>query len=238
MKSDGKLIGATLDGVILKGYTLHVGEVKQLRLSGWRGIKLFLRDAEGNQTEEPVIEGIYSKGNGGTIKPWMDLSYKESLCLRTSAGGYGDKVLLDEAGLDGELFVHLGKVIPAGGHLMVSYEGNDDVHRETMKALYAGVPPAATPLGFLIFNSGFHYVKDWYLAEGGHEGPRKLWGEKAPDGKWERIYTKKTEEALVKFLQREGESDRPNIFGPGRSRAEVILQKIEKYDKRERPDTI
>lgn len=228
MKSDGKLLGATLDGAILKDFTLHVGEVKQLRLSGWRGIKLFIRDAEGNQTEEPVIEGIYSKGNGSTIKPWMDLSYTESLRLRTSAGGYKEELLLDKAGLDGELFAHLGKVIPAGGHLMVSYEGNDDVHRETMKALYAGVPPAATPLGLLIFNSGFHYVKDWYLAEGGHEGPRKLWGEKSPDEKWERVYTKKTEEALVKFLKQSSESDRGDIFDPGRIRAKAILQKIGK----------
>jgi hypothetical protein len=51
-------------------------------------------------------------------------------------------------------------------------------HQETQQGLLRSFPPVSTPQGAILFHSGFRLVKDWYLAEGGHEGLRKLWGEK------------------------------------------------------------
>ena len=68
-----------LSGKELNGYSLHLGEVKQLRLSGWKGFKLYLRDSQGTLSTEPVIEGIYSVGAKDGVKPWMDLIYFEEL---------------------------------------------------------------------------------------------------------------------------------------------------------------
>lgn len=225
MKKGGDL-KKRLEAFHLKGYSLHVGEEKQLRLSGWRGIKLYLKDAAGNLSERPVIEGIFSRGNRGKIQPWMDLSYTEAVSLTGKGDGEGNLLRLDNAEIDGELFQHLGGLIPRGGHLMVSYEGTDPIHRDTLRGLYAQIPPAATPLGFLLFNAGFEYIKDWYLAEGGNEGPRKLWAEKSPDDRWKMQFLKKTEDALVLFLQRGRETVHQDLNRAGRERAERILQSI------------
>jgi hypothetical protein len=99
-----------------------------------------------------------------------------------------------------ELFQSLAQLIPPGGHLMVSYEGADPLQRETDQALSAGVPPVLTPLGFFLFLSGFRLVKNWYLAEGGHEGPRKLWGEKPPDRSWSVRWDQVTATGLLDYL--------------------------------------
>jgi hypothetical protein len=109
---------------------------------------------------------------------------------------------------------------------MVSYEGDQEVHRETLLSLAGGVPPAATPLGLLLFLGGFRHVKDWYLAEGGMEGPRKLWGEKAPDAAWERTFGEWTRRRLLSFLARSDCPEDGNLLEAGRRRAEEILRRI------------
>jgi len=63
----------------LNFYKLCVGEVKQLRLSGWKGFRLYLKDSQGVLSAPPVIEGIYSLGAKDGVKPWMDLVYFEEL---------------------------------------------------------------------------------------------------------------------------------------------------------------
>jgi hypothetical protein len=45
-------------------------------------------------------------------------------------------------------------------------------------------------------------VKDWYLSEGGHEGPRKLWGEKPINEVESRGFDLKTFLQLLAFLSR------------------------------------
>jgi len=176
-------------------FTLHVGTVKQLKQSGWRGVSLYLKDKKGNQSLRPVVEGIYSVGGKG-IEPWFDCTYHEILRLG------GKEISLHEHGLDRILFKKLSRLIPPGGHLMVSYEKDYPILLETHKELDLHIPPCATPLGFLLFSSGFQYIKDWYLAEGGMEGPRKLWAEKAPDEYWAKMLMEKTETQIRRFILR------------------------------------
>jgi hypothetical protein len=63
---------------------------------------------------------------------------------------------------------------------MVPYELDDNLlARLTSRALQKNIPMVATPIGFLLFHIGFTVpFRDWYIAEGGHEGPRKLQFEK------------------------------------------------------------
>jgi len=68
-----------LDNKRLNDYTLHMGELKQLRFSGWKGFKLYVRDSCGFLSGSPVIKGIYSVGGKDAVKPWMDLEYYEEL---------------------------------------------------------------------------------------------------------------------------------------------------------------
>ncbi len=214
-----------LQGQRLNGLTLHLGEIKQLRLSGWKGFKLYLQDNKGSRSELPIIKGIYSVGGKDGVKAWMDLEYREKLVFSKEEKPLAS-FSLRASHIDRKLFSHLGKIIPPGGHLMVSYEGEQKIHTATLKSLSSGIPPVLTPLGILIFRAGFHYVKDWYLAEGGHEGPRKIWGEKAPDAQWEKIFLDKTAQQIKPFLDKKSNSSLTELEKLARKRAQEILKVI------------
>jgi hypothetical protein len=197
-----------LEGSPLGEYHLHLPQLKRLHLSGWRGFTLALQDREGTDAQPPVVEGIYSAGGKDGVSPWMDISVVEVIEF-----GSRRRLNLRQAGLMAELFIYLAQLVPPGGHLMVSYEDADPLHRETDRALSTGIPPVLTPLGFLLFESGFRLVKNWYLSEGGYEGPRKLWGEKPPNRTWTRVWDQATARQLVGFFKEKADTseDRTGI---------------------------
>jgi len=103
----------------------------------------------------------------GRIYPWLELANGERFDAR-------------KEGLEADLINLISSLVPSGGHLMLEYEssGQSETHRE----LLLRVPPAATHLGALMFAAGFRgHFKDWYISQGGHEGPRKLQANKSPN---------------------------------------------------------
>jgi len=227
---DSLILLKKLHGKKLNGYMLYLGELKQLRFSGWKGFRLYLRDSSGALSGFPVIKGIYSVGGKDGVKPWMDLEYYEELEFLEEKDTR-NRFILSSNSLDLKLFRYLGNIIPLGGHLMVSYEGEQIIHSNTAKSLSIGIPPSATPLGFLIFQGGFELIKDWYLSEGGHEGPRKLWGEKAPDNTWAQTFYKKTAQLLLQFLDAENNLADKELQEPAIQRSKEILEIIKKHYK-------
>lgn len=223
-RGDG-LPWAIVEGRRLEGYTVVLGEVRALRRSGWREFSLHLKDPRGTLWQQPVVRGIYSRGGKDGLRAWMDIAYWEEVPGRNGESA-GCRLSLHGEGLDRKIFRLLGEAIPRGGHLMVSYEEEQDVHRNTLRELADGVPPAATSLGHLIFLAGFRYVKDWYLAEGGMEGPRKLWGEKAPDAAWEHTFGEWTMRQLVTFLERSRSAEPETLLDGARRRADEVLWTI------------
>jgi hypothetical protein len=208
-------------------FKLHLGEIKQLRLSGWKGFKLYLRNAHGTLSSSPVIKGIYSSGGKDGIQPWMDIEYWEEIDF-VEKSDHPKKFNLHSSRQDFKLFDYLGNLIPPGGHFMVSYEGEQKIHTDTVVSLSLGIPAAVTPLGHLLFNGGFQYIKDWYLAEGGFEGPRKLWGEKAPDDDWRQNYLKRTAVEINAFAHKSFSSSYEYLVDPAKKRAKEILKIIQK----------
>jgi hypothetical protein len=207
-------------------FLLHLGEVKQLRLSSWKGFELYIKKSNGILSLEPVIKGIFSSGAKDGVKSWMDLVYCEELDFKGD-GSPAEKLSLGSKGLDRRLFQTLGNLIPPGGHLMVSYEGETPVHKNTIESLSIRIPAAATALGFLLFRSGFQLIKDWYLSEGGFEGPRKLWAEKAPDSTWAKTFYAKTAAQMESFLEKERRPELRDLEEPARERAREILKIID-----------
>jgi hypothetical protein len=128
--------------------------------------------------------------------PWF-----EGRVCPTVEFAQGEQLDARKAGLEAELIQLLGGLVPAGGHLMLEYEspGQGDTHRE----LLLRVPPAATPLGALMFRAGFRgHFKDWYISEGGHEGPRKLQANKSPNPKAASEALQSNLEELRRFVKR------------------------------------
>ncbi|HKV54061.1 MAG TPA: DUF1122 family protein [Candidatus Binataceae bacterium] len=163
--------------------------------AGWLRFVLDLRDPQHGQSVTPLMTGFISGGGRG-VMPWVEGRIYPAIDF---AGG--ETFDARAAGLEGELIHVIGDLLPAGGHLMLEYEspGQGETHRE----LLLRVPPAATHLGALMFRAGFRgHFKDWYIAEGGNEGPRKLQANKSPDAAAARLALRANLEELRQFLRR------------------------------------
>jgi hypothetical protein len=180
-----------LQGRSLGGYRLLalLGPKNQV---GARYLQLFLVDSRGCLSDEATAVGLYNSGLFPGFN-WIDL-----VRFHGMPAFEGDPLRLNDVGRDRRLFRLLSSLVPAGGHLMVEYESASQ--RESERLLALGYPPAATPLGHLLFQAGCRSFRDWYISEGGREGPRKLQGFKPLDESVARDRAVALRDELSKFL--------------------------------------
>jgi hypothetical protein len=191
--------------------------------AGWFHLIVALADANGTATQTPIMTGIVSGGGRG-VKPWFECRFYPEVTM-------ADGTTFDArgCGLEAALIDRLGELVPDGGHLMVEYEspGQSMTHAE----LLLRVPPAATYLGALMFHAGFRGAfKDWYISEGGHEGPRKLQANKSPNAAAARVAMRTHVEELTVFIKHplpKGRAD-GEIVARAQNRARAILKEIRK----------
>lgn len=177
-------------------WRLKVTSLRPVRpRAGWYYLTVALVGADGAASLSPLMTGIMSGGGRG-VRPWCECRlYPE---VRTADGATLDA---RAARLEAALVSRLGAILPAGGHLMVEYEspGQERTHAE----LLLRVPPAASELGAIMFAAGFRGAfKDWYIAEGGHEGPRKLQANKSPTPAAARAAIRTHARELAEFVKR------------------------------------
>jgi hypothetical protein len=135
---------------------------------GSRYYQLFLADSAGRLAQGALALGLYNSGPYPAFN-WIEMSqYQE----RPSFGE--TELSLWDSGLDQALFGALSGLVPAGGHLMVEYDSPG--HIATERILTLRYPVAASPIGFRMFAVGVRSYRDWYISEGGREGPRKVQG--------------------------------------------------------------
>ena len=183
--------------------------------------QVFLRLADGRLSGEPLLLGLHNSGRYPAYN-WIDvIRYEDSAAFE---GGEVLGLATDE--LDRRLFRLLGQFIPAGGHLMVEYESKGQ--RPTERMLTLGVPPVATPLGYLLFLSGCGAsFRDWYISEGGREGPRKLQGFKPLDAEDARRKAQSMAKELRQFLAGAPRKEHPQWERLARRLARRVLRRLE-----------
>ena len=135
---------------------------------GSRYFQLFLADADGRLTNDALALGLHNSGPYPAFN-WIELTRYESLLQLE-----GKTLDLAREGMDLPLFEMLSELVPAGGHMMVEYDSPSQ--RASERLLTLGYPQASSPLGYLMFKVGCRSYRDWYISEGGREGPRKLQG--------------------------------------------------------------
>lgn len=135
---------------------------------GSRYFQLFLSDAQDALSEDPLALGLFNTGLYPAFN-WAEFTQYEPVV--TFAGKARD---IRTDGDDRALFEMLSALVPAGGHMMVEYDS--PFHEATARILTLGYPPVTTPLGYRLFQAGVRSFRDWYISEGGREGPRKLQG--------------------------------------------------------------
>lgn len=218
-----------LNGHPLGPYSLHLTKCEPMeRRSGWRRVVFCLSDDADVQADWPVLKGFYSIA-GSTRGSWLDCDF---FPLQSFEGRHLD---LAADGLSLELFRLLGEAITS--HCMVSYEVWEhatDLHSFTEQSYRLGIPAAATPIGELLITAGCcSGFKDWYIAEGGNEGPRKLQAEKPPTEAARESALASLARTLVEYMGRPPVGGAEAVELDCRRRAIRLLEGIEDW-----PETV
>ena len=192
---------------------------------GARYFQIFLLDDQGSVSEQPVVIGLYSSGPYPSYN-WVEVTtLAEHVTLASSTKGEGRMLDIRQTGLDRELLKRIADLIPPGGHMMIEYDSPGQ--RETARSLELGIPPAATPLGYLLYSIGCGAgFRNWYFAEGGSEGPRKLQGYKPLNEEHGQEKARELAASLLEFLDRPPNPDHIDVEEPARQRAVEISSSI------------
>lgn len=156
-----------LDGLRLGGLRL-IALLGPRNAVGSRWFQLFVADAEGRLADGVFALGLHNSG------PYPAYNWVELTQFREAIDVGGKTTDLWETGLELELFRAVSELVPAGGHIMAEYDS--PTHRATERILTLRYPQATTPIGYAMFEAGVRSYRDWYISEGGREGPRKLQG--------------------------------------------------------------
>ena len=204
---------ARLEGKPLGGATMEI-ELGPKNRVGAHYFRINLRDQFGN-TSQPLLLALHHSG------PYPSYNWVEVIKLVENIIHTEREVILSDAEIE-RLFHYLSDLIPPGGHIMVEYESEGQA--ETRLAIGCGIPPVATPLGSMLFRVGCGVTfKDWYFAEGGSEGPRKLQGYKALHEAHRRARATEMAAELRSFLLREMPPSCFQLWEAAHERAVQIL---------------
>ncbi len=205
---DGLALGACQLGVLL-GPKNNVGSTY---------FRLVLRDAAGREGEPYPALGLYNHGPFPAYN-WVELIRYEPLI------SFGPERLdLRASGAEEPIFAALSSLVPPGGHLMVEYDSPG--HAETARGLALGFPPAVTPLGYRLFQAGCRSFRDWYISEGGREGPRKLQGFKPLNEEARREKDGLLRREVEEFLGREALGAHQPLEAEARERGRRLLEAL------------
>jgi hypothetical protein len=206
---DGAGVGDGVQMAVWLGPRNHVGSAY---------FRVYLETDEFGLTTAPVVFGMQNAG------PYPGYNWVEILEWRDVLPLEDGRSVEVPAGVERLVFVRLGELVPAGGHFMAEYESPSRVI--TARALTLRVPPAATPLGALLTAAGCgDAFKDWYISEGGREGPRKLQGFRAVNEEHARRRAAETRAALESFLERADDLDW-NVLAQTRPIAQEALARL------------
>jgi hypothetical protein len=219
---------ASLQDHPLGPFSLHV-QFQPRRRVGHFDLDLFLINKEGQRSCDPLVTGIYSKGNPSSrIFSWIDIHHLDQFAFDNGDAG----ALSEMKDLTEGLFRILGGVIPPGGMLICSYITDvawgiesplHEVTRRCMALNSLVIPPAATPIGRLLIAAGCHNIK-----AGAYDvqGSSRLAGEKAVDEEYEKRFKKRLIKQLEEYLRRKPNHDYQHIEDICRTNAEVILDRM------------
>jgi len=187
---------------------------------GSRYFQLLLLGAGGGLAEPALALGLHNSGQYPGYN-WLELVRYDSALSFTGA------VLdLTRDELDLPLFQMLSEMVPEGGHIMVEYDSPGQ--KETERVLTADCPDATSPLGYLMFRAGCRSYRNWYISEGGREGPRKLQGFKPLNAEIAADKEERLRAELRHFLARPESGG--EWLAPARLRARYVLEALAQVD--------
>jgi hypothetical protein len=186
---------------------------------GSRYYQLFLVDQAGRLSEEPVAFGLHNSG------PYPGYNWLEVVRYQPAPAIGGEAADLRAAAQEEALFRALAELVPPGGHLMVEYDS--PAQRQSERILTLDYPPVTSPLGYLLFRAGCRSFRDWYISEGGREGPRKLQGYKPLNEKLAKERTAALRRQVEELLARPETPQHGEHGRTARRLAAAVLEELE-----------
>ncbi len=184
----------SIQGAKADGYTVAIEEAGSNRY-GARYFRVFLKDTEGQLGDPWALTGLFHSGSLPSYN-WIEI-----VAFNAQISFVDRVITLSLRGVVRRLLSLLAGLIPAGGHFMVEYES--PLWRASRAGLEAGWPPLLTPLGEVLWQVGCQGgFKDYYYAEGGAEGPRKLVAFKALDQEQAHQARQRLREEVEMFVSR------------------------------------
>lgn len=211
----------SLNGQAVGPYRLRVAIDSRTRYADQRDFSVYVTDASGHPSAAPVFRGRYNAGRPSAHVPaWIDGEFACPPCPEKDGRGWTDALL-------GDVARRLGTLLPPGGRLWIAYEAfdrDDGLARETRDALARRVPLLTTPIGRLLFLADcWTGLRDWDIAEGGREGPRKVQGNKPLDRRHASWCAAALRRELTEFLQRPADDA---LIGRAQARAKLMLPEL------------
>ncbi len=213
----------------------RLGSYKLLPLIGPKNkfgatyFQVFLQNTLGEIGQQPVVIGLYNRGSYPAYN-WIEII---SLAPQVDFGS-GEQVFfsISSGRLTQQLFKYLTDLLPPGGHMMVEYDSSEQ--QDTARSLASGIPPIATPLGYTLFLAGCSAgFRDWYFAEGGSEGPRKLQGYKLLNSQHTKQKIEEVIKELSTLLDKLSSKDTSELERAAQSRALDILNRLKQQNESE-----
>jgi hypothetical protein len=192
---------------------------------GARYFRIFLEDDAGTTSLQPAVTGLHHSGPYPAHN-WIEVAELNQRIELPGTQDSAERTLdLGEGPALERLFALLAELIPPGGHIMVEYDSPQ--HELTVRSLGRGVPPVATPLGALLFAAGCGAsFKDWSIAEGGREGPRKLQGSRPLHEDDARAKAARMAHELLAYLSRRPDAAHDDLERAARRRALDALRTL------------
>lgn len=183
---------------------------------------IVLKNREGSRGQPALITGLYNKG----VYPaqnWVEVIRAPDRLYFLSQAELKGK---DLENIQKAVFSWLAGLLPAGGHIMHEYDSGEQA--ETASLLNINTPPVITPLGWQLYTAGFDAgFKDWYFAEGGNEGPRKLQAYKPLNSEHLVLKTQKMITELAHYTQTSWHSSPEPLLKKAREALRVLKQKLQ-----------
>lgn len=180
--------------------------------------QLFLVDAAGRLSDAPLAVGLFNSG------PFPAFNWIEFTQYRTNLRVGDDPLDLRAAALELPLFDAVSALVPAGGHIMVEYDSPDQF--ATARVLTLAYPHVCSPTGYLLFRAGCRSYRDWYISEGGREGPRKLQGFKPLNEEIARDKTATMRAELERLLAEPDDGAHGEWGALARTTARDVLERL------------
>ena len=203
-----KLINAQRIGPYITQLQFHPG-----RRIGHFDFALFLKNDDAQISQRPLIKGLYSRGNiSWRNQGWIDIHYADF----ADFGKGTPDILSDSDNCADQVFQMIGRALPPGAMIFVSlitdiaWQVEIELHRMTRECLSIrslGIPPAATPIGRLLFMSGCRNIKSQAFDV---QGSSRLAGENAPNSEINSRFSSALIEQLQEYLDR---SERTEFSG-------------------------